>query len=282
MLAVTNLAVLLLVRISLPAEAEIISDITTSETDEFSALQLKVEQFWTPVLNAAQEVKMDIHVELYAEVEAVLQGLPAETTYVRTALSKALDHLKKADEVLFEHALKSTNVAKDKLGEPCDMSSTPFSFLTGGQNFLKTALKRFISGGTYSEKLVEHVGKRQADILPVLRGAAFNAGNILSDCRLASKWSFDVRKYDIYNDDVPETPEDAKLVADRIIDASSETRHHFTKSITDMVTGISRDVREKHQDASVTMTHASVSASLARAEAKLSAGISVTNPYIEL
>lgn len=278
----TKLAVLLLVHHLLPADAEIISDITTSETDEFSALQLKVEQFWKPVLNAAQEVKMDSHVELYADAEAVLRDLPAENTYVRTALSEALDHLKKADDVLLEHALQSSNLAQDKLAEPCDTSSTPFSFLTGGQNFLRTALKRFISGGKYSEKLVEHVGKRQADILPVLRGAASKTGNILSDCRLASKRSFDVRKYDIYNDNVPKTPEDAKAVADRIIDASSETRRHFTKSITDMVTGITKDVQEKHQEASVTVTQASISASLAQAEAKLSAGIHVKTPYIEL
>jgi len=255
-----------------PVLADIISDITTSESDEFSALQIKAEMFWKPILNAAEDVQMEKHLQLYADAEAIIKDLPAENKYVRQTLREALDHLKSADDISFKQALSSSRVAQDKLDAPCDTSGNGLSFISGGQNFLKTALQRFIGGGHYPAKLVEHVEKRQADILPVLRGAASVTGSILSDCRLASKLSFDVHKYDIYNKDVPKTPKIAEDLADRIIDAAGQTRKRFTKSITDMVKGITKDVQEKQEDAAITVTKKSLQglhASIAKAEAQL-------------
>lgn len=269
--AVTFVA-LTLSALSLLGAADIISDITTSETDETSALQIKVEQFWSPVLNAAKDLQMEKHWELYTDAEAIIAGLPAENDYVRQALREALDHLKKADAVILKQAMESSKVASEKMEAPCDSGSYGFSFLTGGQNFLKAALGRFIDGGRYSEKLVKQVDQRQADILPLLRGASSVTGNLLSDCRLASKRGFDVRKYDIYNRGVPKTPENAKDLANRIIDASGETRHQFTSSITSMVKGITRDVQEKQEDAATTVVRASVHASLAKADARSALG----------
>lgn len=256
----------------LPAGADIISDITSPETDEFSALQIKAEVFWKPILSAAEDVHMEKHLELYTDAEKVIEALPRENEYVRQTLREALDHLKRADDAAFKQSLSSARVAKEQLNAPFDTGGSGFSFLTGGQNFLKSALKRFIGGGRYPEKLVEHVEKRQADILPVLRGAAGVTGSLLSDCRLASKKSFDVRKYDIYNKGVPKTPKIADDMADRIIDAAGETRGHFTKSITNLVKGITKDVEEKQEDPAVTVTKASLQglhASIAKAEAKL-------------
>jgi hypothetical protein len=266
-----SMAAFAIVVLSTPGVADIISDITAPESDEYSALQIKVEKFWTPVLNAAKDVKMDKHWELYADAEAVIAGLPEKNDYVKKALREALDHLKSADALLLKQALESSNVASDKLKAPVDSGSGGLSFLTGGQNFLKAALRRFIDGGRYSEKLVNQVEQRQADILPLLRGAASNTGSILSDCRLASKRGFDIRKYDIYNRDVPKTPENANALADRIIDAAGETRRRFTSSITDLVKGITRDVQEKQEDASATVMKDSLQASLAKAEAEVEA-----------
>lgn len=256
--------------------ADIISDITTSESDEFSALQIKAELFWKPILSAAEDVQMDKHLQLYADAEVVIKDLPTENEYVRLALREALDHLKSADDASFKQALASERVAKEKIDGPCDTGSSGLSFLSGGhwKNALQSALKQFIGGGRYSEKLVEHVEQRQADILPVLRGAAGVTGSILSDCRLASKRSFDLKKYDIYNKGVPETPQSAEDVADRIIEAAGETRRRFTRSITDLVKGITKDFQEKQEDAAVTVTKASLQglhATVAQAEAKISA-----------
>jgi len=272
-LCAVQVAVLALAMSVQPLSADIISDITTSETDEFDALQIKVEMFWKPILSAAEDVQMEKHLVLYAHAEDVIKSLPAENKFARETLREALDHLKKADDASFKLALSSSQVATEKLDAPHDGSSSGFSFLTGGQNFLQAALKRFIGGGQYSKKLLEHVQERQSDILPVLRGAAGATGNVLSDCRLASSKGFEVQKYDIYNDHVPKTPKIAKDLADRIIDAAGATRHRFMTSITDVVQGITKDEQEKHEDAAVTVTKASLRGlhrSVASAEAKIS------------
>lgn len=278
----------LVLALVLPATADIISDITVSESDETSALQIKAELFWKPIVKAAEDVEMEKHLDVYAEVEAVIGKLPSENEYVRQTLQEALDHLKIADDASFKQALASSRVAKDKfLDKPCDNSGSDFNFLTAGQNFLRTSLQRFIGGGQYSERLVKHVEQRQADILPVLRGAADVTGDILTNCRLATKKSFDVRKYDLYNKNVPKTPQYAEDVADRIIDASGETRSRFTKSITDLVKGITRDVQEKQEDPAATVTKASVQglhAKIAQAEAGFSSQKSLlsTSQIIDL
>lgn len=248
------------------ATAEIISDITISEADEIGALQVKKERFWRPVMRAAEETNVDKHAQLYQDVEKEIATLPKENEYVRQALRESLDHLKSADQELLKNALQSSELASDRLAASDDGSS--FSFFTGGQNFLKRAIRNFIDGGDYSEKVADQVEKRQAAILPLLRGAASSTGNILSDCRLSSKRGFDLRKYDIYNRGVPKTPESAKVLADRLIEAAGETRHRFTSSITTLVKGITRDVTEKQENAAAAVTQASLQASLAKIDLK--------------
>merc|ERR1719446_1143344 len=99
MLTVSRVATTFFLAVSLSSVgADIISDITTPETDEFSALQLKAEMFWKPILSAAEDVKMEKHLELYTDAEVVIKGLPAENEYVRQVLSEALEHLKRADD----------------------------------------------------------------------------------------------------------------------------------------------------------------------------------------
>lgn len=265
MARVATLVAPMILAFLLPATAEVISDITGSEMDFVSALQVKKERFWRPVMRAVEETNVDKHTQLFKDVECELATLPTENEYVRQALRESMDHLKAADKLSASDKLAADKLASDKLAAAHDSGSS-FSFFTGGQNFLKTAIRRFIDGGDYSEKVSDQVSKRQADILPLLRGAASSTGNILSDCRLASKRGFDVRKYDIYNHDVPKTPESAKVLADRLIEAAGETRHRFTSSITAMVKGITRDVEEKQEDAAVTVTRESLQASLAKAQ----------------
>jgi len=261
-----------------PVVADIISDITTSESDEYSALQVKAELFWKPIVSAAEDIQMEKHFTLYAHAEDVISSLPAENDYVRQTLRDALNHLKIADDASLKQALASSRLAQDQLDAPAGQGSSGFSFLTGGAigSVWKAALKRFVGGGSYPEKLMEHVGQRQDSILPVLRGAAGATGDVLSNCRLASKKSFDVRKYDIYNKGAPKTPQMAKDLADKIIEAAGHTRHQFTKSITDMVKGITNDEQGKHEGAAATVTKESLRGlhlSVATAEAKISSSM---------
>jgi len=233
--------------------AQIISDLVTPLADQSRALEIKSEQFWQPVLQAAEKAKSVEHSMLYADVEAVVATLPTSNEYVRQALNDALSRLRHADAIVGAQGAESSEIASERLSAPVAWESK-FSFLTGGQNYFSLAVKRFIGGGEYSERVQDHVHRRQSDILPALRGAAASSGNVLADCRVASGRSFDVLKYDIYNNGVPKTPEPAKAVAYRLVEAIGETRHRFMQFVKESAEGIARDTESKHDDPSATVT----------------------------
>mmetsp|Transcript_13214 Transcript_13214/g.30078 ORF Transcript_13214/g.30078 Transcript_13214/m.30078 type:complete len:276 (-) Transcript_13214:41-868(-) len=241
---------------------EIISDISdevaTTKADEDHALEIKTQQFWTSMFKTAEGMKMTEHVELYADAEAVIKSLSKECSYVHEALTEALTRLRRADETVLLQGFSSSSVAADALSAPTSSFRDVFSFIKGS-NSIAQAVRRFVNGGQYSERLVQHIQDRQEAILPVLSGAAQVTGNVLADCRLASKRSFDVLKYDIYNKDTPRTPQEAKDIANRLVDASSQTRRQFTRFITEAATSIARDVEEQHQSAAAVITQSSVS-----------------------
>jgi len=236
------------------AHGEIISDLGSimgpTPTEENRALELRAEKFWQGLLSVAEEMKLAEHLALYDETDKAIAELPAENEYVRQALLEAVACLRRADEAVLTQGAGSSSLASERLGSPTSASSFSFSFFSAGQNFMKKALNRFVSGGHYSERLTEHVAQRQAAILPVLRGAAQSTGNVLRDTRTASKLAFDVLKYDIYNEGVPKTPQAAKDVANKLVDAVGETRHRFMKFVTEMATGIANDAKGKTQEAS--------------------------------
>lgn len=238
------------------SQADIISDLTTSSVDEKRALEIKAGRFWDGVLQASEEMNMEKHVSVYAEAEAVIASLPAENDYVRQGLQESLTRLKRADETLLLQSVRTSQTASDSLATP--VTGDFFSFLTGGQNFIGQAIRGFVDGGRYSEKLVRHVGERQGEILPVLQETKEITGNVLKDCRLASQRSFDVLKYDIYNKDVPKTPENAKALAYKMVEAVGETRHKFMRFVTEAAESIARDTEEKDEPAATTVIKSSL------------------------
>jgi len=252
MAALRKVTVSALFALVFQAHGEIISDLGSimgpTPTEENRALELKAEKYWQGLLSVAEEMKLAEHLALYDETDKAIAELPAENEYVRQALLEAVVSLRRADEAVLTQGAGSSSLASERLGSPT--SGSGFSFFSAGQNFMKKALQQFVSGGHYSERLTEHVAQRQADILPVLRGAAQSTGNVLSDARTASKLAFDVLKYDIYNKGVPKTPQAAKDVANKLVDAAGETRHRFMKFVTEMATGIANDAKGKTQEAS--------------------------------
>lgn len=234
-------------------ESDIISDIVTPKSDERRALQIKSDEFWNIVKEAAQQTHIDAHLEVYADVEAAITALPEENKHVRDLLTEALLRLRRADAKVLQQTVQASELASERL-LTTSSGDTPFSFLTGGQNFLALAINRFIGGGQYTSKLTTQISDRQADILPVLREAASITGNVLGDCRLASKLGFDVLKYDIYNKGVPKTPPSATAAANKLVDAAGQTRHNFMQGITGIVNAIAKDTQEKHVDPSAKVT----------------------------
>jgi len=236
--------------------ADIISDLTTSSVDEKRALEIKAGQFWDGVLQASEEMNMEKHVSMYAEAEEVIASLPAENVFVREALQDSLTRLKRADETLLLQSIRTSQTASDSMAAP--VTGEFFSFITGGQNFFAQAIRGFVDGGRYSDKLVRHVGERQAEILPVLQETRDITGNVLKDCRLASQRSFDALKYDIYNKDVPKTPENAKALAYKMVEAVGETRHKFMRFVTEAADSIARDTEQKDEPAATTVIKSSL------------------------
>eukprot|EP00747_Dinoflagellata_sp_TGD_P188112 gnl/TRDRNA2_/TRDRNA2_46594_c0_seq1.p1 gnl/TRDRNA2_/TRDRNA2_46594_c0~~gnl/TRDRNA2_/TRDRNA2_46594_c0_seq1.p1 ORF type:complete len:323 (+),score=73.77 gnl/TRDRNA2_/TRDRNA2_46594_c0_seq1:88-1056(+) len=247
-----------------PVAAEFISDLGSSPQDENHALELKAEQFWDPVVEAAEKTKMEAyytkeHEALYSDMERVIAELPAENVYVRKALGEGLEALRSADKAVVADAEQAAQIASERLAVPAGAHTSTWSFLTGGQDFFKQVIRSFVNGGSrFPERLQKQIGNRQADVLPLLRGTQAVTGNVLRDSKLASARGFDVLKYDLYNKGVPATPEAAKAVANRLVDAAGDTRHRFMHGITNVANSIANDEKGKHDDPSVTVLRASL------------------------
>lgn len=234
-------------------DSEIISDIVSPIADERRALDIKSQQFWGEIQHSSLDTKNVNHNAVYAEIEAAIAALPADNRHVHTLMSDALMRLRRADAAVLQQAVESSDLASDRLTTG-GVSESVFSFMTGGQNFLSLAIKRFVGGSDYGDRISTQVASRQGDILPALRGAASITPSVLDDCRMASKLSFDVLKYDIYNSGVPKTPEDTKTAANRLVDASGQTRHHFMQGITDIASALTKDTEEKDVNPSAKVT----------------------------
>eukprot|EP00933_Yihiella_yeosuensis_P050441 TRINITY_DN48227_c0_g1_i1.p1 TRINITY_DN48227_c0_g1~~TRINITY_DN48227_c0_g1_i1.p1 ORF type:complete len:363 (+),score=110.27 TRINITY_DN48227_c0_g1_i1:93-1181(+) len=242
---------------------EIISDLMTSEGDERKALQTRAENFWSSLQKVAKEMSLDEHVEIYEDVEAAMKDLnPESHSEVRKLLSEALEHLKRADLAVLKQGMQSSDVATEELsnaGRSSGEGHANSGIMIGGQkSFISRGLKYFVDGGSYNEALEDQVGKRQATVMPVLRGAADITKNVLQDTRLASKLGFDILKLDIYHSHVAKTPESVKKLANRIIDASSKTRRRFMKFVMSLTAGLVADVEGKTTSAAATMAQATL------------------------
>jgi len=231
-------------------DSDIISDVTTSAVDENRALSIKAEQFWGPVEQAAKASVVHGHAELYDDVERVVASLTPANAHVSVALKNALSKLRQADVTLATQATRASQVAEETLANPAGWESG-FSFLTGGQNFISLAIRHF-TGRKYQDRLQEHIQTRQATILPVMQDAS--QGNVMRDCRAASDASFEVLKYDLYNNGVARTPPAVKKLAHRLIDAIAETRHKYTKLVKDSASGIAQDSKGEHDQPTATVT----------------------------
>jgi len=261
--ALSKLAIFGALRAAVEAfDSEVISDIVTSSNDESRALDVKNEQFWQPMLDSAEAAKMSsayLHLSVYDEVDAALARLPQENSHVKQLLSGALERLRRADEAVFAQSLGASEAAEEQLLAGPEMSGGS-SFFTGGKvgSFFSDAIRRFSGFGRYNERLGRHVHQRQAEVLPVLRGAAGASRGVLRDCREGIKMSFDALKYDIYNEGVPKTPEFADDAAHKLVGALEETRHHFLGGVTAAATSIARDSNDKEADPSAVVTQSLV------------------------
>lgn len=227
-----------------------------TKEDEIRALDEKSEQFWQPLLKSAEEEKPVGHEALYKDVEAVLADLPVDDSYVREALQEAVTELQNADGILAEQASQTSQLAAVRLTDTAaDLEED--SSVTDPQGWLCWAMSAVghFTGLSYKQRLHQQVEQRQSDILPSLRGAERATGNVLNEVRKASTRGYDVLKYDLYHKVAHKTPEAAKNVAQRIIDAANEDRHKFLRPVMTSVEGLTRDAREEDETPSATVSH---------------------------
>lgn len=250
------------------AAQELISDVTTSGADESKALQIKAEKFWSQVLQVAESAKLDEHTKTYERVEKVIGALPPENSHVAGLMREALTRVKRADETVFRQRLQAEQLSTDSLTDVGLDQALRDDGQAEGFGAFGAAIRRFVTGegthkgaGMYPERLHKQIMNRQDQILPLLEGTAKQAGNVLEDCRLGTKLSFDVRKYDIYNRGVPKTPKEADDAADELIRVSGEVRRSFTSLIVGTVKSIAADTETKAEKPSVTVIRSAISTS---------------------
>ena len=94
---------------------------------------------------------------------------------------------------------------------------------------------------TFTRRSEKGVNQRQQQIIPLLAATADSTGDMLRLVRTASSKAFDVLKYDIYNRDVPKTPQAAKDLADQCVDLSSKLRKRFMDFVLGSVRAITDD-----------------------------------------
>lgn len=255
-------AFLVLLAFSGARAQELISDVTTSAQDESKALEIKANKFWSGVLQVAESARVEEHAAAFDRVQDVIDSLPKENSHVAELLQDALTRVKRADSTVFRQRLVAEKISLDSLAKGGGVDADEAS----GFEVFGSTLRRFVTGegrhkgaGAYPERLQKQVLDRQDKILPLLQGTAQEAGNVLEDCRLGTKLSFDVRKYDIYNRGVPKTPKVADDAADELIKVSGEVRKSFTSLIIGTVKSIAADTETKTEKPAVTVVQSALS-----------------------
>jgi len=214
------------------AAAEIFSDLTVAEDFQERALQKRHSHFWSVVESAAEQSKYD---EAIAGLFACLDDIPEGQ--VKKILAEALSHLDVAARQQGAQRSGAANVAEQALSDGPTATS-----VTGPTDFFAKLYGAFVAEErkTYQEKLRGQVVERQKRVTQILKDS--QRADVLTNTRLASKLAFDAMKYDIYNKNVPKTPEEAKAIADKIVELSGKLRKAYLGVVTAIATQITEDV----------------------------------------
>jgi len=256
-----QMSILFAIALMTSTSAEIISDLTISSGDESQALAIKKEKFWTSVTEPTAGTHVAEHLLLAKEAKTLAEHLPKEFEYVQGKLLEAAQRLHDANEALQSQSSTTQEVAEKQLNEGSSTWGFSFSWEHGlsYSNAFSHARNKFVGDGDYSSKLAKDVRDRQADIEPVLRGAASKLGSVLTNCRLVSSLSFDILKYDIYNKGVPKTTPEVKAMADRLIEAGKTTRQEYMGITMASVHSLVQDTQSRSERPTATVVQREMS-----------------------
>jgi hypothetical protein len=215
------------------AAAEIFSDLTVSEDFQERALEKRHSHFWSVVESAAERSQYE---EAVAGLYACLEDIPEGK--VKTILADALSHLDIAARQQGGQRSGAAKVAEQALSD-----GPATTQVTGPTDFFAKLYGAFVAEErkTYQEKLRGQVVERQKRVTQILKDS--QRADVLTNTRLASKLAFDALKYDIYNKGVPKTTEEAKAIANKIVDLSGKLRKAYLGVVTAIATQITEDVQ---------------------------------------
>lgn len=217
--------------------AEVYSDLLVSEDFQRKALEKRHTHFWKAIDEAAEQGDIAAQVE---GLVACAEDIPdSREGPIPAMLQESLRHLQNAAAgagLLGQEAGKVAQKALRGGAEATEVRSP--------SDFFQKVYGMFVAGETYDyqQKLKAQVAERQQRVGKILKGALRGA-DVLTESRLASKTAFDVMKYDIYaTTKVPKTSEEAKRIAERVVDLQAQVRKQYLGVITASALEIAADV----------------------------------------
>jgi len=212
--------------------SEVFSDLTVAEDFQERALEKRHAHFWSVVESASAQNQYEEAVAgLYACLDDVPEG------QVKKILAEALSHLDIAAQQQGGQRSGAARVAEQALSDGPTVTA-----VRGPTDFFAKLYGAFVAEErkTYQEKLRGQVVERQKRVTQILKDS--QRADVLTHTRLASKLAFDAMKYDIYNKNVPKTTDEAKAIADKIVELSGKLRKAYLGVVTAIATQITEDV----------------------------------------
>lgn len=217
------------------AAAELYTDLTLSEEFQQTALAKRHEHFWNVVEESAGNHE-------YAEAAEALQACLSEIreSAVTKILAEALAHLEMA-----AGGTSAQNSRASEVAEAALENGPGYSPVRSPSDFFAKLYGTFIAEEKqgYQAKLRGQVEERQKRSAEILKGSI--ASDVLTHTRLASKLAFDALKYDIYQKNVPKTPEEAKAIANKIVELQTAIRKNYLGVVTAIAGQLVEDVQAR-------------------------------------
>lgn len=210
--------------------SETYSDITLPEDFQEKQLRKRHDHFWKVIEDA---VDTEDYVGAVEGLFACFDELQDGPT--KPMLEQSLKHLEAAAAGASAQNGRAVGAAE------AAMTTGSQAQPRGPTDFFKRLYSAFLAEDQkdFPDKFRAQVEERQKRVAEILKGSVHS--DVLQNTRMASKLAFDVLKYDIYNSNVPKTPEANKDIANKIVDLHARVRKSFLGPITTMANQIAQD-----------------------------------------
>jgi hypothetical protein len=210
--------------------SEMYSDITLPADFQEKQLRKRHDQFWKVIEEA---VDTEDYVGAVEGLFACASELPDGPT--KPLLEQSLTQLEAAAAAAAAQNGRAVGAAEAALTAGSQAQAR------GATDFFTRLYRTFVAEdqGERPDKFRAQVEERQKRVAGILKGAVH--ADVVKSTHAAARLAFDVLKYDIYHAGAPTTPEDAKDIANKIVDLHAKVRKSFLGPITAMANEIAED-----------------------------------------